>query len=137
MLLMRSGCRATPAIGLHNGIETVARIQLLNLISELELLEDAARGVREAVNVGNNIQCDVLAVASSLWKVKGWCCKEAVCAPHRRFSSRDAVWPSQAYEPLVFLEHGVSGRLKHAVALTQHHYGQHDQSILRRAIRPL
>lgn len=36
----------------------------------------------------------------------------------------------------MFGEHGILGRLQHAIETAQHDHRQHDQSVLRRAIRP-
>ena len=42
--------------------EAVAGVELLDLIGELEALEDATGGRREAVHVRNKVRCDVLGI---------------------------------------------------------------------------
>ena len=61
-----SGCRSISGHRLNDVEQAVARIELLDLVAELELLEDAASRVGEAVDVGDKIGRDVLAVAQQL-----------------------------------------------------------------------
>ena len=46
--------------------KAIAGVELLDLLAELELLEDAAGRVRKAVDVGDEVRRDVLAVAEQL-----------------------------------------------------------------------
>ena len=56
---------------LDNGEETVAGVELLDLISELETLEDAPRGRGKAVDVRYEVRRDVLGIAEQPGKGVG------------------------------------------------------------------
>ena len=129
-----------PGHRLDDGIEAVARIELLDLVAELELLEDAPCRVGEAVDVGDEIGRDVLAVAQQLLESVGADVVEGLLAAlpdHAGQQAGNGVFRGTGGDQArVFGQHRILGRLQHAIEAAQHDHRQHDQPVLRRAVRP-
>ena len=125
---------------LHDGEETVAGVELLDLIGEIETLEDLPRDRRKAVDVRNEVRRDVLGIAQQPGegigaRVVKWMLPPGVGglaeqAIHRRFGH---LLRLQLNIPF---QNGFLGRLQDAIEPAQDDHGKHDQAVLRRPIGP-
>ena len=124
---------------LNDVVEAIARVELLDLLAELELLEDAPDRFGEAVDVGDEIRRDVLAVAEQFLERVGADVVErllAVLVDYPGQQARDGVLGRiRGDEPLVLREHGLLGRLQHAIEAAQHDHRKHDEAVLRWSVR--
>ena len=137
---MLSGWRSTSAHRLDDGEETVAGVQLFDLVAELEALEDVPRGRRKAVDVRHEVGRDVLGIAEQPGKGVGARVVERVLALRVGRLAEQAVHCLFGHvlglQLITPLQHGILGRLQHAIEPPQDDHGQHDQAILRRPVRP-
>ena len=119
--------------------EPIAGVELFDLITELELLEDARGGRRETVDVGHEVWRNVFGIVQQLSEgerasvvkrvLARWICRLSEQPLHR------VLRHLLCCQLLILLQHGVLGRLKDAIKPAQDDHGQHDQPVLRRAIR--
>lgn len=118
--------------------EAVAGVQFLDLVGELEALEDAPRGGREAVDVGDQVGRDVLGVAEEASKGVGTDVIERVLAVRVCGLAEQPIHGRRGHllglQFAASLENGILGRFQHAVEPAQDDHGEHHQAILRRAV---
>ena len=125
---------------LDDGEETVAGVELLDLIGQIETLEDEPRGRGKAVDVRYEVRRDVLGIAQQPGKGVGAGVVERMLPPGVGGLAEQAIHRRGGHLPRLqlnmLLQNGILGRLQDAIEPAQDEHGQHDKAVLRRPVRP-
>ena len=123
-----------------DGEETVAGVELLDLIGEIETFEDLPCDGGKAIDVRYEVRRDVLGVAKQPGKGVPARVVERMLPPRVGGLAEQAIHRRRRHLPrLQFsmpFQNGILGGLQDAIESAQDDHGKHHQAILRRPVRP-
>jgi hypothetical protein len=123
---------------LDDGEQTVAAVQLFNLVVEIEAVENVARCLREAVDKGDEVGGDVLGIAQQALESEWAGVEQRLLARRVRRAGKHPLHRVSrhilSFKLLILRQHGILCRLQHAVEPPQHHQRQHHEAVLRGAV---